>query len=151
MSRNALSQEEVIRYIEQNSTAKLLPPFYKNNRSKLKLECECGNIFYTTFSSFKKQGKTRCDECVKNSAGKKSKEINSVQKELIAKGFQIVDGIYKNNKSKLLLKDIEGYFYLSSLVTIRVNNINILRIPYTEKDVKLLILDYIDSRKLVIE
>ncbi|MBW3021060.1 hypothetical protein KY334_07225, partial [Candidatus Woesearchaeota archaeon] len=60
-------KEDVIKYIEQNN-CKLLSD-YENNRSKLKLQCECGKIFYTSFKTFCGGGnvvpKTRCNICTK--------------------------------------------------------------------------------------
>ncbi len=52
--------------IESNSGCKLLNDTYKNNHTKLKVVCECGNTFEVSFSNFKSQNIRRCNNCRNN-------------------------------------------------------------------------------------
>ena len=62
--KKMLSFEEVNDYIS-GKNCKLLSDEYKGYQDYLEIQCSCGNIFYTTFASFKQSNKHTCDECTK--------------------------------------------------------------------------------------
>lgn len=56
--------EDVRLFVVNNSNSFLLEGNdYKDNKSKLKLKCECGEIFETSFSKFKSRNKRKCNTC----------------------------------------------------------------------------------------
>jgi hypothetical protein len=61
---NGTGIEEVRKYIEVNTTATLISDEYKNNTTKLRLMCECGEEFDTNFMKIKDRNKTRCSKCM---------------------------------------------------------------------------------------
>lgn len=69
----ALSSDDVKKYIESiNGNILLNPEDYKNNHTaNLKIQCSCGNIFVTSFASYK-DGTNTCYSCsCKESVGEK--------------------------------------------------------------------------------
>ena len=56
--------EEVKNFIEveSNSGCKLISEQYINSKTKLKIQCKCGNIFYKSLNIFKTQ-KRQCPSC----------------------------------------------------------------------------------------
>lgn len=60
-----LQYDDVRLFIENNSSCKLLSNKYLNDSSKLELLCECGTKFFTTYDSFKRNGKRVCDKCAR--------------------------------------------------------------------------------------
>lgn len=72
-----LTIEEAFRFVNENSSCELLSKEYISNSSPLMFKCECGNIFNTSFATFKgRTGRTPkryCDACgISNRANKKS-------------------------------------------------------------------------------
>ena len=55
-----LNYEEVKKRVEEQG-CKLLSKEYVNKRTKLELKCKCGNTFYKTIDTFKRQ--PHCKEC----------------------------------------------------------------------------------------
>lgn len=55
--------DRIREYVQQNSKATLLSDEYKTCKDNLKFKCECGNVFYTTFDSFKNKQKITCNVC----------------------------------------------------------------------------------------
>lgn len=70
----SFSYEFVKKYIEENG-CKLLECEYINANTKIKVECGCGNVYTTTFHSFKDNNKYRCDICSKKSLGENRVEF----------------------------------------------------------------------------
>lgn len=54
---------EIKKYIEDESTCKLLSSEYTNAKQMLRFKCGCGNEFETTYSSFKWSNKKQCNDC----------------------------------------------------------------------------------------
>ena len=63
-----LKYEDVKNFIENESESgcKLLSEEYKNNTSKLKIECKCGEVFTPTLKAFKAMGVRQCRNCSNN-------------------------------------------------------------------------------------
>ena len=97
------SYEQVKELIEVKSKSgcKLLSDNYEKASQKLKLQCKCGNIFYTTLNSFfsNRNPKQQCNKC---------SNITNWDTELI-KEYII------NNSNVILLNDKEDLKYQSSL------------------------------------
>lgn len=55
-----------VRHLIESNNCKWIDGKYRNDRSKLTLECECGNIFKTNIQSFRTLNKRRCDVCSKS-------------------------------------------------------------------------------------
>lgn len=55
--------EEVEKFIEENSSCKLVSKEYVNRNAKLTMICNCGNEFKTSFKSFRVNNKRQCDKC----------------------------------------------------------------------------------------
>ena len=62
---NMYTIEKVKEYIESNSNCKLLSKEYINCSTKLKIQCECGEIYFQPFSHIKQQKKIQCPKCSK--------------------------------------------------------------------------------------
>ncbi|MGO4928488.1 hypothetical protein ACTQ45_07500 [Fundicoccus sp. Sow4_D5] len=54
---------EIKKFVETNSTTKVLSTEYHGFSQKLLLECECGNKFEKTFTKFKDKYQRQCDVC----------------------------------------------------------------------------------------
>lgn len=60
-----LTYDEVKRFIEveSDSGCKMLSSEYKNNHTKIEIQCSCGDVFLTSFSEFKTSTKKQCNKC----------------------------------------------------------------------------------------
>lgn len=56
---------EVKKWVEENSTAKLISSEFVNVDTKMSFQCECGEVFEATFYKFKNNNKRRCSKCTK--------------------------------------------------------------------------------------
>lgn len=100
-----LKYEDVYRFISKNG-CKLLSNKYINQYKELEIRCNCGKIFYTSYTNFKSNNKRRCGEC--------SSELRSQSKRLnIDKIYEYIENKtdckplfdeYKNQKQKLKFK-----------------------------------------------
>lgn len=62
--KNSHSIYNIKKFIKNNGyTCELLSNEYKDKRTRLKLRCKCGEIFYTTWESLKSQHTYRCRKC----------------------------------------------------------------------------------------
>lgn len=78
---------------------------YKNMRTKVKLQCPKGHIFYTNFNYFKRT-KHGCPECYNRSPT--TKEV----KEYIEKeGYKLISDKYLNDRTKIKLECSKGHVY----------------------------------------
>lgn len=85
--------------VESGSGCKLLSVDYTNSHQKLKLQCQCGNIFQATLNGFNRANKRQCNKC---------SGVVSWNAELIAK--------YISNHSNVKPLNInENLKYLSNL------------------------------------
>ena len=61
---NSYSIVNIEKFIKDNNyTCELLSKDYKNKNTKLKLKCQCGNVFYTTWNNLRNQHVYRCGKC----------------------------------------------------------------------------------------
>jgi len=87
------SYEDVKQYIEEQSQCMLLSPKeeYKNSKTSMTLQCNCGNIFNISFSEFKSKKYKECNECTIKQVGKKHRCTPEVFKKKI---FELVGNEY---------------------------------------------------------
>lgn len=95
---NRLSYEFVYDFIKSKGCT-LLSKEYKNNATKLDIQCECGNIYSVGFETFKK-GQTRCKKCY----WKINKHHNLFSYDYVKKYIE------ENSNCKLLAKEYISIF-----------------------------------------
>lgn len=101
------SYEQVKQYISKNDCT-LISKEYNNQYDKLDIQCKCGNIFKTTFETFKNRNKTKCDVCsnkIKWNIDKINSYINQNSKCLL------LSRTYVNRNERLLFKCSCGEFF----------------------------------------
>ncbi|SEO86864.1 hypothetical protein SAMN04488134_1159 [Amphibacillus marinus] len=55
--------DEIKKFVEENSTSKLLTTEYHGFSQKLQFRCACGNNFEKNLTKFKNKHQRKCDEC----------------------------------------------------------------------------------------
>lgn len=158
--------EFVKTFVEENSNCKLTSQEYNSISDYLNFECECGEPFSTTFSSFRHNNQRSCKKC-SNSQSKGEQIIELFLKENNLKyetQFKFDDLLAKNNRQKLrfdfaVFKDerinliefdgkqhfqeVEYFGGNEAFETLKyndnnkneyckLNNLNLIRIPYFE-------------------
>lgn len=96
---------EVKDYINNNGY-ELLSSEYENMFSKIKLKCEKGHIYNTTFNDFKNNG-TRCPHC----AGNIKHNYDYVKTYIEKFGYTLLSNEYINAKTKLKLSCSHGHIF----------------------------------------
>ena len=97
-----LTYEEVKEYIESFGY-KLLSNEYKNNRTKLEIECDKGHIFEMRYGDF--QQNRRCPICYNEHRNDDRKLTYEYVKEYIESfGYTLLSNEYINSLTKLLIK-----------------------------------------------
>jgi predicted Zn-ribbon and HTH transcriptional regulator len=90
------SYEQVKKEFEDGGCV-LLESEYKNARTKMKYECECGNTSKITFSLFKRG--SRCADCKSRKIGDRVRKyrIEDIKLEFELEGLKLLALTYKNN------------------------------------------------------
>jgi hypothetical protein len=135
---------EMIKYfieIESDSKCKLLSNKYVDIDSKLDILCPCGEIFQISFYNFETNNKRKCNKCSKKLWGENSRikysEVTSLIYEL---GYKIIGENYETVLTKLILEDVEGYYYYSTYNDLRRGfkpSAFHYKNPYTIQNIKL--------------
>jgi DNA-directed RNA polymerase subunit RPC12/RpoP len=112
-----LTYEQVKKFIEieSNSGCKLISEDYKNNGTKLKIQCKCGKIFDATFNKFKDRNQRQCPECgVKIRQKFRTKDEEKFKKEvysLVQDKYSVL-GDYINAQTKIEMRhNLCGHIY----------------------------------------
>lgn len=110
---NPYTTENIKHYLEihKECNCKYHSGEYINANSKLWFECECGNLFSTTFQNVRYCHKTRCDDC---SGHHSNLTYADIKRNLKSKGYnlQINESDYTGiTSTDLICKDVEGYKY----------------------------------------
>jgi very-short-patch-repair endonuclease len=95
--------EEIRQFVKENSECELISTEYKNAHTNLNFKCKCGNIFTTTFDSFKTEKVRQCPKCgIENRAKKKRLSFEEV-KQFVKDNSEceLLSTEYKNAKSLL--------------------------------------------------
>ena len=96
---------EIKEYIE-SFNYKLLSTEYKDNRTKLELQCSEGHIFKMAYGSFKNQN-YRCPEC----AGNRKFIIEDIKEYIESFDYKLLSTEYVNIFSKLKIQCLKGHIY----------------------------------------
>ncbi len=94
------SFEEVKNFIEieSGSGCQLLSTSYKNAQEKLKIKCECGEIFYTKFNHFKSSFQRQCQTCGQEIlTSKRRLDINEVKGYIESQGCELLSDYLNGN------------------------------------------------------
>lgn len=107
-----LKIEEVITFIDgiDGNGCKFVEGEYKNNTTKLKIRCACGNIFSTSLAEFKGLNKKQCNECGKRIQLKDIKKTHEKfcnELNIIKNGTYTVLSDYVSVHTKILVKHSE--------------------------------------------
>jgi very-short-patch-repair endonuclease len=93
--------------IESGSNCILLSEDYINNVQMLKIKCNCGSVFKTTFAKFNNRNKRQCNNCGNLLKNKDKAKIHSKFVEeiynLVANEYTIL-GQYVTSKTPILIK-----------------------------------------------
>lgn len=110
-----LTYEEVKAYIEVESQSgcKLMSQKYINSKTKLNIQCKCGEEFETIFNSFLSQGKNKCASCSKKITKEERLLTYDYVKQFIEnnKNYKLLSTDYKGNKHKLKIQCPEQHEY----------------------------------------
>lgn len=108
---------KIKKFIEENSDAILLETEYKNNSTKMRFKCKCGEEFITTFAHFKDQNKRECNKCSdKRRTGKfKAYTYNQVKEMIESKGCKLLSKEYHSNIQKLEIQCVCGEIFTTNL------------------------------------
>ena len=85
---------------------------YTNSNSILNFQCQCGNIFSTTFDCVRNLHKNRCDKC---SGYNNNLSYNEIKNNLLEKGYYLLvdESEYQGiTLTKLLCEDVNKYKYI---------------------------------------
>lgn len=107
---NTNSKLKVATYIESKG-CKLLSE-YVNAKTKLKIACNCGNVFERNFNKFK-SGQIKCNKCI----GRTVWNYESVIDYIESSGCKLLSDTFNNRKELLLLKCSCGEEYSTNFHT----------------------------------
>lgn len=108
--RLLLSYADVKEFIEVTSQSgcKLLSKEYENAHQKLRIKCECGEVFETKFNHFKSSNQRQCGDCGRElQAGKRRLDYQEIKHFIEVEsgsGCKLTSKSYKNNKSKIRIQ-----------------------------------------------
>lgn len=91
-----LSYKIVKEYIESKG-CKLISNKYISAKSKLKVQCSCGDVFEVSFNKFKDRNQTKCYKCI----GRRKWNYESVKEYVNSKKCELIDTEYINRKTKM--------------------------------------------------
>ena len=123
--------------IDSKSSCKLISEKYIDNKTNLKLICSCGNSFTKTLHNFKDNNQRQCRTCTNKKIN--YHRYNEIKIYIESLGYELVSKTY-DPKSKLIIKDNFGYYYVINLMNLKlgkkpsyVHTSN----PYTIQNIKL--------------
>lgn len=104
--------------VESNSGCILLSneTGFINRRSKLKIQCKCGEIFYTGYESFVRQNKRQCRKCKNEELRQKRNFSFDYIRSYIEsfEGYKLIDNFYINARTKLNIMCPRGHIFKMS-------------------------------------
>lgn len=115
---------KIKKFVEENSDSILLEKEYKNNRTKMKFKCKCGNEFITTYGHFKGQNKRECNDCgdLRRTGKFKPYTIEKVRDIIKSKECELLSNNYIKNNQKLDIKCKCGEKFVTDLATFKGKN-----------------------------
>lgn len=101
---NKLEFEYVKSFIENNDCI-LISEEYFNTDTKLKIKCNCGNIFETTFYKFDKRNKRQCNECGYNITRiKNMTPLDEIKNMVTQDGYALLASVLEDSIQRILVK-----------------------------------------------
>lgn len=117
---NPYSIENMQHYIElKNSNTKIISNKYKDEKEEIVCECECGNIFSTTWNHIYSMNKLYCNQCGINRRTKlKTYTVEFVKKFCEENGYLLLEDTYIDAHN-FAIQDKEGYRYKTTYYNIK--------------------------------
>ena len=139
---NPYSVKNISLYLRLNTTLTLVSTVYESATTPMKFRCNCGSIFELDINRLCNRVKPMCIECVRLSVSADTRtDIGYIKKEFENVGFTILEGGYKNNKSKLTICDRDGYKFYTSYNRLTSHGCNLpiatTTNPYSLDNIKL--------------
>lgn len=132
---NSYSIFNIKKFIKDNNyTCELLSDKYENKKQRLKLKCECGEIFYTTWGCLKSQHVYRCRKCT----NKQSFYERKAEEWLIENNYKYEKEVKFDkckNKRKLPF-DFQVFLKNGDYCLIEIDGIFHYRPQYSQEDFK---------------
>lgn len=111
---SCFSYDEIYRYIFDKG-CELLTAAYINAKQKLEIKCACGNIFNTTFDSFKFKNKIKCNNCSTREISQlNTLKYNDVKSYIESKNCKLLSDEYISVKQKLQIQCSCGNIFVRS-------------------------------------
>lgn len=123
---------------EINSNSILLSKDYKNNRTKLKFRCSCGEIFERTYSNIQNRKSCQCISCGHkkgwHDVRRKDNYYTNLKLDFLKYGYKVID---KNKnlkcKDKVLVENNDGYRDYINIRNARLGkNFSVFSIKFNE-------------------
>jgi hypothetical protein len=106
-----LTFEQVKNTIE-DSGCELLSETYVNSSTKLKIRCNCSNVFYKTYNSFNTGNQRQCRECgIKFKSENKKLKFEDVRNYIETFDYKLLSTVYTHSKQKLTMECPEGHTF----------------------------------------
>lgn len=102
------NMKEVREYVEKIGY-ECLSNKYENANGSIKVVCDKGHIFDTSWNNLHNK-KYRCPIC----SNRKRLTISDIEKKIKTFGYNLIRGIYKNNKSKIYLECPNGHIFVTT-------------------------------------
>ena len=135
-----------------NNTVKIKSKSYVNSRTKMELECKCGDIFYRDYEHIHR-GRIYCVNCSLMAQSEKLRsDFEEIKKRINDTGCTYISGEYINQKSKLLIMCRCGELFYKSWVKFKsgqdhcpscgMRNLAESKRKYPEEIARQVLLDY---------
>lgn len=98
---------EQIKANVESKGCKLISTEYTNSKTKLKIQCKCGEIFETAYEKFNRtpNPKQQCNECGKKMTGDKNRlDYDKVKEYIESMGCKLESSVYKEGQIPLQVK-----------------------------------------------
>lgn len=101
---------DFVKYEINKSGCTLISEDYINIDSKLKIRCECGDIFETTFYKFNKKNKRQCNKCGRKILANKNAIQEKEIKEMLDKdGYTLLDRKIDGKDQRIYIQCDKGH------------------------------------------
>lgn len=113
LNKSKYTYDDVREYIESKG-CKLLSDKYVNNKTILKIQCGCGEIFNRSFQDFKNKNRYTCQFCSGNKL-----RYKDVKKYIESKDCELLSTDYRNASTKLHIRCKCGNDYYTAFGTFK--------------------------------
>lgn len=153
-NKNKYSIYNIQKFVENNgSKSKLLSNTFIGNNSKLKLRCECGEIFEVSWNHMLNIKKLTCNKCGRERMAKLNRSnYYDVYKKVKEIGYKLITSIEEfKNMHKIDVEDKERYRYNTSIYNLEKNKNIYSKFNVKNKYLIYNICNYIEINNLPIE